>query len=244
MQQAGESTLVKGMLARVKARDEWERANVVPLEDPGYPDRTRSLAAAWDLANREDHERTQRIEWEERQREADEKVPSILERWGAPMDAVAKLPTLRAEGAVSAALDFIPSDKLALALLGAVGRGKTLAAVRVLAWAARKGYSGAFTTAAAFARLGYDDGKEIERLSSVRLLVLDDLGSEHLTPFGMSQLEDLFRRRLATPGLRTVITSNLSRVDFRARYGERVTDRLAEVGVSHVATGPSLRRRG
>ena len=57
------------------------------------------------------------------------------------------------------------------------------------------------------------------------LLILDDLGSELSTPFVQSALYTLINTRL-TADKRTVISSNLTMDQVRARYTPQIASRL------------------
>lgn len=185
-----------------------------------------------------------------------------LKRLGFPLDAIETLGRLEKTAAVEAALLFLqdPGARFLL-LMGKKGTGKTAAATLVaeagaLDWATYRnslpsGYgvshsSGAeFILAATFARLsGYEssDKEWFERLCKARLLVLDDLGAEHLSPFGAAMLDELFTRRHAAR-LRTVITTNLDKAGLKARLGERLYDRVSTSCVASVSVGESLRKR-
>lgn len=60
---------------------------------------------------------------------------------------------------------------------------------------------------------------------SCELLILDDLGSEFSTSFATSVLYDLINTR-QLKGLPSVVSTNLSEQELKARYGERVHSRL------------------
>ncbi len=76
----------------------------------------------------------------------------------------------------------------------------------------------------------YDEGK-MQRLESALALVIDDLGVEYDDKQGnfRSMFDALVNARYASM-LPTVITTNLNAEEFKARYGERVADRIREVG--------------
>lgn len=89
----------------------------------------------------------------------------------------------------------------------------------------------------------YDDAKmaELERASA---LVIDDLGVEYDDKHGAfrSFLDGLVNSRYAAC-LPTLVTTNLRADEFRARYGERIADRIREAGRYVELAGESMRRR-
>lgn len=100
-----------------------------------------------------------------------------------------------------------------------------------------------FIDSTALARFDkYDDAKmrELERASA---LVIDDLGVEYDDKHGnfRASLDGLVNSRYAAC-LPTVITTNLTASDFKARYGERIADRIREAGRYVELTGVSLRQ--
>lgn len=141
-----------------------------------------------------------------------------------------------------------------LAMCGAKGTGKSVAAT----WLAREvinaGDTAAFRRTAELAKLSqFDAGAvELEHLKRVHLLVLDDFGAELLTDYAKANLFELLDHRHESYG-RTILTSNLPwRTSTRdgqtvtgmsERLGERLVDRLAQAGrVVQLAPEKSLRR--
>ncbi len=107
-----------------------------------------------------------------------------------------------------------------LVLASEAGRGKTMAA----AWALSE-CSGLFVRAVQLATID-ETGSLDARMRTARLLVVDDLGTEH-SPGGYarSRLEDVVDRRLLD-GRSTLLTTNLGPKSFRDRYGERLASRI------------------
>lgn len=78
-----------------------------------------------------------------------------------------------------------------------------------------------------------DLGEFIYRVSNAPILLLDDLGAEHIkgmSSFVMSQLLSIIDYRYQNPGLfPTMITTNVTEKDFKTglweRLGDRITDR-------------------
>jgi DNA replication protein DnaC len=132
-----------------------------------------------------------------------------------------------------------------LVLAGPPGTGKTLSAM----WwmrehaVAYKWHRPLWTTATAFAlmqRWETEDDNARQVVLKGNALVLDDLGAEHLAgalPSDLDQLIDSYYSRCA----RLLVTTNLDGEQFRARYGERIADRIAEAGRWVRVTGPSRR---
>lgn len=124
-----------------------------------------------------------------------------------------------------------------LYLYGDPGLGKTFLSACIARVVAEKGFSVVYDTAGniftafetqKFFREGEDAREareEINRYLNCDLLILDDLGSEMTTTLTQASLYTLLNTRL-TAGRRTVISSNLSPVQFRQRYTPQVASRL------------------
>jgi DNA replication protein DnaC len=136
-----------------------------------------------------------------------------------------------------------------LVLSGKAGCGKTVAAARwLLDWvdvamqkrtALRDSWNRPiqnacplFTTAIKLSRSDHYDDEKMGRLFTCHRLVLDDLGAEYLDGKGffMSSLDEVINERYQRR-LPMIVTTNLPAEDFKARYGERVADRVREAGV-------------
>lgn len=129
-----------------------------------------------------------------------------------------------------------------MVLSGAPGCGKTVSAARWLWASAENRERGLWVTAARLARWAHYDNAEMDRVIKIPRLVLDDLGTEYLDEKGnyLARLDEVINERYA--GARpTVITTNLNAGEFKARYHERIVDRVREDGVFHVVKSPSLR---
>lgn len=74
-------------------------------------------------------------------------------------------------------------------------------------------------------------------------IVLDDLGTERESDRFFEALGAFVDYRMDAR-LKTVITTNLAKQDIRARYGDRIADRINHVGKSFVVGGASRRRNG
>lgn len=124
-----------------------------------------------------------------------------------------------------------------LFLTGAPGLGKTFLSACIARTVAEKGFSVVYDTAVnifsrfeeqKFARDREEAGEardETRRYLGCDLLILDDLGSELTTPFVQSALYTLINARL-TADKGTVISSNLTMDQVRARYTPQIASRL------------------
>lgn len=125
-------------------------------------------------------------------------------------------------------------------LAGGPGCGKTVAAVWWLMEAMRPlvdGHWGVtaapnvaqFIDAAHLARWSRYDEEAMDKLLKCDRLVIDDLGNEYMDEKGafLSVLNEVVINRY--DNMRpTVLTTNLPMAKFRARYGDRIVDRLNE----------------
>ena len=124
-----------------------------------------------------------------------------------------------------------------LFLTGAPGLGKTFLSACIARTVSEKGFSVVYDTAVnvfsrfeeqKFARDRLEVGEardETRRYLGCDLLILDDLGSELTTPFVQSALYTLINARL-TADKGTVISSNLTMDQVRARYTPQIASRL------------------
>ena len=125
-----------------------------------------------------------------------------------------------------------------LFLSGATGLGKTFLSGCIAREVSERGFSVVYDTAislfAAFESRKFsrdmEEGRqardETRRYLHCDLLILDDLGSELTTPFVQSALYELINSRLVGDKA-TVISSNLTMDEVRARYSAQVSSRLA-----------------
>lgn len=94
-----------------------------------------------------------------------------------------------------------------------------------------------------FARVEGYDGKFDALCNHPGPVVLDDLGSEYLDGKGwFLQALDAFVDARYAEYRPTLITTNLTADQFKARYSERVADRLREGGSFYEFRGASMRR--
>lgn len=141
-------------------------------------------------------------------------------------------------------------------LFGGTGRGKTYAACAMLREHVVRQVQERKPTYARFRSLPelllqlrstyHRDSETTERdlldyYSTVRLLVLDDVGAEKTTDAVRSSLYLLIDRRGNDSRLRTVITSNLSLEEIAVQHGQPIASRLAGMCRVIRMTGPDRR---
>lgn len=178
----------------------------------------------------------------ERQAEADVRSSGVGPRYWQvgwdDLELVDPLPALRE--ASTHIGDFTRSGRN-LILCGSPGTGKTQAAVLLVRAAIEAGHTAAFANIGRVGmaiRAGYDqeggvtEADEVERLESVDLLVLDDIG---VGEAGDAKIERRLlyfiadsRHNARKP---TIITSNLTAQEVRDFVGDRVMNRLMPVDI-------------
>lgn len=140
---------------------------------------------------------------------------------------------------------WLATDAPCLVLLGGTGIGKTVAALHGSLRHADGSRFVRATDLGAAVKPTLDERKLGARELSprhVEYLILDDLGVEQATPRFSEALFAVVDSR-QSPSRRTVITSNLSRADFRARYDARVISRLNEMARVVDVPGADMRAR-
>lgn len=180
------------------------------------------------------------IEREEQAERMKERAKALHEV-GWPMRALdAALVADVAKPGVEIVKAWDASTKSVLVLSGQPGCGKTVAAAW---WALQRAIPAAFVRAATFAATSRYDEERRKVLETS--LVLDDLGAEYNDAKG-SFLVDLDELVDSHYGNRRplIITTNLDPQAFKARYGERVVDRLRECGTWKSVGSVSLRAKG
>ena len=124
--------------------------------------------------------------------------------------------------------------------LGNSGTGKTHVALALGLAACQKGFTVAFTTAAALVNqlLEARDEKRLlkmqRELAAVKLLIIDELGYVPLSPTGAELLFETFSQRYERGS--TIVTSNLPFEDWTQVLGsERLTGALLDRLTHHVS---------
>ena len=215
---------------KLAARHKWE------AENP-------ELARAWHEAFLEDDRRQREIEAERAREQFRQNMPFRLERIGVPSKVIDALRIGLETPAMAHVEAWRDSGRPFLLLLGGVGTGKTVAACSSLVEAPM--HSSAFVHVLDVARLSdfnQEHAHELSRISEARLLVMDDRGTELASDFWVARLDGIINHRYANK-LRTVITSNLDPARFKKQYGERIADRIREVGLIRSCGNESMRGR-
>lgn len=187
-------------------------------------------------------------------------LPEHLRRCGVPGDIVRRvLEPPRPTSAGAAVDEWRGTDERTLVLLGGVGCGKSFAAASALAqnvigyrvflrtpgdlppdWRWNGGFFCEVRSQLGDPKASYEHVVAVrERAKRTSLLVLDDLGTEKGD--GEEAIWSIVTARHAEQ--RTVLTSNLSEPNFRARYGGRLLSRILGSGRLRVVHGPDLRQR-
>ncbi len=180
------------------------------------------IATAWEEANGEEQRR-------DRIREDRYNALRRLELSGMPLRARdAYEAGLQSTPALEAVKTFLDSEKSFLLLMGSAGAGKTVATTEALA---KK--RGTFIRAVELARQSVFDQAGRQTLDAIhrcQLLVIDDLGAEMLHDGFKPMLDELVDVRYGAR-LQTIMTTNLDGQTIKARYGERVADRIRHDGL-------------
>lgn len=126
------------------------------------------------------------------------------------------------------------TDSPNLLFQGGVGLGKTHLSLAIAGKVISKGYGVIYGSAQNFfnsieaEHFGRGDDKQytLNLLKSCDLLILDDLGTEFITPFTTAALYDIINTRLLRRRP-TIISTNLNIEGLRRKYDDRVTSRLS-----------------
>ncbi len=130
-----------------------------------------------------------------------------------------------------------PDVSANLLLRGDTGLGKTFLSACIARVVAEKGFSVCYDTSVSaldafdrqkFARDPAEAEKaalRVRRMLSCDLMILDDLGTEMVTPMSLSALYTLLNSRL-TEGRRLVISTNCSDEELQRRYTPQICSRL------------------
>lgn len=137
-----------------------------------------------------------------------------------------------------------------LFLTGAPGLGKTFLSAAMARVVSEAGYSVVYDSAInVFQR--FDAHKfnrdpeaagDVERYLSCDLMILDDLGSETISPYTQASLYQLINTRLLM-GRQTVISSNLSLDDIEKSYTPQVYSRISGEYMEVQFYGEDIRRQ-
>lgn len=120
---------------------------------------------------------------------------------------------------------------------GSTGLGKTFLSACIARVVAEKGFSVCYDTAAA--ALEYFESRKfsrdpetaesaavrVRRMLECDLMILDDLGTEMVTPMSLSALYTLVNTRLSS-GRVTIISTNLTDTELQRKYSSQIISRL------------------
>jgi len=136
--------------------------------------------------------------------------------------------------------------------VGGVGTGKTTLAMLISKAAMEADRTVAIYSLPrllALLRETYDDDAEfslnqlIDRLCSVDLLHIDDVGAEQSSPWVLEQLYTIINTRYED-GRAVLVTTNLGDDDLRAQIGDRTVSRLHEMCETYPLDGEDQRLEG
>ena len=118
-----------------------------------------------------------------------------------------------------------------LYLMGSTGLGKTHLTFSIAKEAVAKGYSVIYCTAQSMIsdlekeHFNHDTISIGENYRNSQLLIIDDLGTEFLSPVAQSVLYNIINTRVLKH-LPTIINSNLTATQIEERYGQRLISRI------------------
>jgi len=140
--------------------------------------------------------------------------------------------------------------KDSILLMGASGLGKTHLSSAAAHALIDAGYDIVYETAGVifslmedmrFGRANEETQFRIDRLTECDLLIIDDLGSEFITPFVRSALFSIINGRLLS-GKKMIISTNLSQNDIGQLYDSRILSRILGSFICLELYGKDIRR--
>ena len=149
--------------------------------------------------------------------------------------------------------DNFPQVSTNLLLQGDTGLGKTFLSACMARVIAAKGYSVCYDSASAaldaferqkFARdpeEAENAARRVKQMLGCDLMILDDLGTEMLTPYSVSALYTLLNTRLVN-GRRIIISTNCPQEELLRRYSPQICSRLDGEFLRLPFTGTDIRR--
>lgn len=185
----------------------------------------------------------------------DSEIAKRLKEWGCPPRAIrVALDAPQQTEALQYTRTFINDhandDASILVLAGGVGVGKTVASVWAMSQIPfnRHGSYGSrrFRHVSVLCEIGLfgseDNKRERDTMKQCRVLVIDDIGTEHKTDVFQTLFDGLMNERYEHDGA-TILTTNLTSDTFLERYGKRIYDRIRGRGQWYEIGHESLRGR-
>lgn len=139
------------------------------------------------------------------------------------------------------------ADAPSLLLRGQTGTGKTHVSLAIARSATEKGYGVVYGPVQVLLhRLEKEyfrraDGNSEDMLLECDLLILDDLGTEFLSPFYTSALYNIINARMLEKRP-TIISTNCAQTELLERYGEQITSRIIGTYVPLEFAGRDIRQ--
>ena len=139
------------------------------------------------------------------------------------------------DGLKQYAEDFSPTESESLMLIGNAGLGKTHAALAIAGLVLEQGHDVIYVSSPDFfgkiEASRFDPSGDADTLlrtaSTADLLILDDLGTEFVTPYFITTFYSLLNNRLGA-GLPTIVTTNIADGSLlEKRYTEKISSRLS-----------------
>ena len=149
--------------------------------------------------------------------------------------------------------DNFPNVSSNLLFQGGTGLGKTYLSACIARVVAEKGFSVCYDSASAAlesyerAKFGRDteDGEaaalRVRRMESCDLMILDDLGTEMITPMSLSALYTLINTRLVN-GRKMIISTNCSEEELAKKYTPQICSRIAGEFIALPFVGQDIRK--
>lgn len=140
-----------------------------------------------------------------------------------------------------------------LLLQGGTGLGKTYLSACIARVVSGRGFSVCYDSSSSAlesferAKFGRDtpDGEaaalRVRRMLECDLMILDDLGTEMVTPMSVSALYTLINTRLSN-GKKTIVSTNLSDEELQKKYTPQIASRIAGEFLSLPFIGRDIRR--
>ena len=240
-QEALRTVAARRQMARARAEDARAEAEaaVPALRHAEDEVRVRGLRCALAGASGKD-----RTEAAAALADARQKLTALLAASGRPADALepkfsCKLcqdtGTVNGRTCSCVHKDFSPTENESLMLIGNAGLGKTHAALAIAGLVLEQGHDVIYVSSPDFfgkiEASRFDPSGDADTLlrtaSTADLLILDDLGTEFVTPYFITVFYSLLNNRLGA-GLPTIITTNITDgALLEKRYTEKISSRLS-----------------